>query len=337
MEFDHFLRDGPPPRHQLESDSDDSDVEAASHAASSRASTLGQVPLVQSVLRSGNLEDFQKCPLILLEGEAAESYLQALLPSGAASSADAPAVPTLELTLDGVTQALIILLDELPSKLLIAMCTPSKALRNSPRAAAALSRRIFQETLPTSVILLSSYNAGTYIENAEHEDDSSYTGATLRYLVQPNNGETFSPVLERIRKLPVARPFDVPNVLTGVPGSIVSQAVMHGAESRADVLVLLTPYLTLQPHASFYQQQGEVEGADDVGSQAPTLAPPIMPLPQAKSISTVLGSHAHSIVSRAPMLWHAARHSRKQDSGPSTAEVPRPRKGRLAGDGNMYL
>lgn len=101
MEFDPAQREGPPPRHQLESDSEDSGDEVATSARRSTKARQFAFSLAKSGSSSASASsrDLTGAHAILLDEEVAQSFLQTL--AGKEPAAQAP--ESVELRADGMT------------------------------------------------------------------------------------------------------------------------------------------------------------------------------------------------------------------------------------------
>ena len=100
MEFDPFMRDGPAPRHQLESDSEDDDDSGLGQSSVPRPRTVrSPAPMVrfegQASSKNGRIT--------LLEGEAGESFLKTLASSSAEGKGSPAPQPSGRVLVDDVT------------------------------------------------------------------------------------------------------------------------------------------------------------------------------------------------------------------------------------------
>lgn len=141
-EFDLFARDGPPPRHQLESDSEDSEEEQPQF---SRPAAL---PATEFKWENGTPSTFVSKNVIVLESPAGESYLATF-----DLSSPKPEVVGDNATLIGgvghVPQAQVVLVQDT----VYVFLRPSPSVTTLPEAANALATKLIDTLQPRRYVL----------------------------------------------------------------------------------------------------------------------------------------------------------------------------------------
>lgn len=224
MEFDPSARDGPPPRHAIESDSEDSEEDDVKRSSRSTKEPF-QEPQVLFRSSDGTQASLPTgLPLTLLVGEAGEAYAR---------------------TLRIGVQAFIVVNEDTQGALATdaAQSNGNTALirldarsSSDPSKFAYIAASILAQLRPSSVTLVDEYFTALYIHsNAGDGDESSQDQAPIRVLhgVTPSVSNTSIPT------------FAPPNYLTGLVASFVSEALIVGVPLSA---LLLPQRRSFNPH-----------------------------------------------------------------------------------------
>ncbi|KAL9938527.1 hypothetical protein V8E36_002246 [Tilletia maclaganii] len=242
---DPYTRSAGPPRHSIESDSEDEgEFELGRPSTSSGSKTVVSFKRSASNAESNTLQGRHLLIALapaLTSGPGATSGValaQALGPL-----ASLPSVGTFELDgAESATQASIGVHDGINVLLL----APDSEGAQHPTTS-LLARTIVDELKPTAIALLSTYWPASYIISPDLPTPPDSDEPPVRYLCSPGPNAT---ALEHIARshsqayghIQAVLPLDVPNALTGVDGALVLQANLR----RIPISVILQPFDPVQ-------------------------------------------------------------------------------------------
>lgn len=181
-----------------------------------------------------------------------------------------------------------------------------------------------------SLVLLTSYNAGTYIKpwTDAREDDDGEFGPKVRVLTHGYAHKTLD-------AMPGVASLTVPNYLVGFGAALTSAALEHGS---ARVLVIAAPFLVPQPHG-LYHGAGLARADAKWAGSAPRRVPRFGPEHRAAIVSALeaaLPTSAAALAALAP--WMLQEWKRVASGVPVMAHSSLAGDAPYAiGDGNLYL
>lgn len=224
MEFDPSARDGPPPRHAIESDSEESDGGEGASTRDGRKNSnkkAFQAPEVRIESVTGQLPS--GLPLLLLLGESGESYARTV-------DRNAHAGVSSHVLVDGKVQGSLIA----SSTSVVGLLRLDARLCCDPSTYAHIAAALLVQLKPSRLVLVDEYLTALYIHDDRHDRQSDQTPAVRIF-----HGSTAA-----LPQAPFAS-FAPPNYLTGFPAAVIAEALIADLPLTA---LLLPQNHTFNPH-----------------------------------------------------------------------------------------
>lgn len=177
------------------------------------------------------------------------------------------------------------------------------------------------------MILLTSYNAGTYIHPWTNAgDEKEPEGSRVRYIAHGYPDAALT-ALDGVAGM------TVPNYLTGLGAALIGASLEAGAEQ---VLAILAPFLEPQLHG-FYQGSNLDKADAQWATSRPRTPPPFGPEHQHAIASALQVGSPHSAVRFASFAQWIRQEWAQVAAGPPSSSMAHHASRRALGDGNLYL
>ncbi|KAK0532800.1 hypothetical protein OC835_003213 [Tilletia horrida] len=323
---DPFSRPVAPPRHSVESDSEDDDLDLPPSTSSLKPA------LVKPVYTGTSATQPNARPLLvvlaptLTSGPGASSG--ASLAAALSPFSQLESVGSFALSEEGGAQAALSRTDPVD----VLVLAPDAQAQTHP-AASLLAREIVQTLQPSAITLLSTYWPPTYIVSPDLEPPPEDVEPPVRFLCHP---PSLASSLQNAASPAQLQPFDVPNALTGIDGALVQQAALRGTP----ICALLQSFDMLRGVGGSSAQRGAEPifplDAARTGSPLPALLAAALSLPTADALERALRpalKEGATVQRTGDFLRSRGRRKVDADAGASVARLVDRRIGGGTGQG----